>query len=216
MTSIKFVCLANSRRNGESCVAGLILDSNGNITKDWIRPIGKQNHTIPEADAKDIMLLSVVELIGCKKVKKVPWRPEDYYYEELRPKETNKTVQDLIEFANNDSELISRYANSHYYPKDSDKEPSIKNLQSSLALVRATIIGINKSKKKIHLEINSKTIEKQYTGKKRIEKIQKLSGKEVLVIISIVEDHYEPPDKTIPPLHYKLIAEIFNIDKSTI
>ena len=77
-------------------------------------------------------------------------------------------------------------------------------------MVRATIIKVNDDQQ-IYLDIQ---INKKYTGKKRIEEIQKLSGKEVLVVISITEDPYHPPYKTRPLLHYKLIAEIFDIDES--
>ncbi len=65
---IRFVCLANSYKEGGRCVAGIMLDHNNNpIIQDglprWIRPISDEGHGEVREDLVDhIRLLDIIEI----------------------------------------------------------------------------------------------------------------------------------------------------------
>jgi hypothetical protein len=49
MAKVRFVCLANSFKEGGRCVAGIVLDSNNNPENGnvhWIRPVANLLHTV--------------------------------------------------------------------------------------------------------------------------------------------------------------------------
>ena len=200
---MKFICLANSKREGGRCIAGLILDDDGKPTKKWIRPIKPNGSTIALVETKNIELLSVVKIINPQKVAKFKWRPEDYFYTKLIPSNQKISINELENLYNNDSELVrGKYANWNYATTFETKN-YIEKLNSSLALIKGEVIDISKERK---VKINN--IEKNYTGFKTLEELQRLKGKVVFACISIGEQHYQATLEQ-PPLHYKLFAEIF-------
>lgn len=198
----KFICLANSRRNNGRCIAGLLLDDKGNITNQWIRPIKKNNDSIPKQEVKKIDILSVVEAINIKEVPSCSWRPEDVYYDTLILENATKMASELIGLENNESELCD---NMNYETEDSDDPSSVKNLKSSLALLKGTLKSIDENLK-CEILIGSKKINnKTYTGFKTLEDLKSLINKECFFVISIGEQSFNNGTKN---LHYKLIAEI--------
>jgi len=65
MAKVRFVCLANSFKEGGRCVAGIILDNNNNPINgsQWIRPICNTAHNeIPTPLVSNINLLDIVEM----------------------------------------------------------------------------------------------------------------------------------------------------------
>jgi len=65
MAKVRFVCLANSFKEGGRCVAGIILDNNNNSINgsQWIRPICNTVHNeIPTFLVNNINLLDIVEM----------------------------------------------------------------------------------------------------------------------------------------------------------
>jgi hypothetical protein len=65
---IRFVCLANSKKEGGRCVAGILLDKNnkpiiGKLGPKWIRPIYNNEHgEIPTGLVSHIQILDIVEI----------------------------------------------------------------------------------------------------------------------------------------------------------
>ena len=200
----KFVCLANSHRDGGRCIAGLLLNDSNQPTNKWIRPIKKNSSAISEEEAKEINILQIIEITNLKPANQFSWRPEDYYYDNLRSSNGIITSDKLDGLENNQSELCNNF---HYDIIDSDKDTSVKNLKSSLALLKGKFISIDKSTKKCKFIINNKiTINKKtYTGFKEIGELQSFIGKDCFFIVSIGENPYDNGKVT---LHYKLIAEI--------
>lgn len=68
MAKIRFVCLANSFKEGGRCVAGIVLDSNNNPIRpngniQWIRPVCNTAHgEIPNCLALNINVLDILEI----------------------------------------------------------------------------------------------------------------------------------------------------------
>ncbi|GHT21223.1 hypothetical protein AGMMS4957_09690 [Bacteroidia bacterium] len=68
MSKVRFVCLANSFKEGGRCLAGVVLDSNNvpifdNGVIQWIRPISKSFHgKIDAALVENINLLDILEI----------------------------------------------------------------------------------------------------------------------------------------------------------
>jgi hypothetical protein len=78
MPQFEIICLANSRKHGERCVAGLRTDGSG-----WLRPVG----TVPEGtlypppytlhDGTEAGLLDVIR-VGVRTHRPVPRQPENW------------------------------------------------------------------------------------------------------------------------------------------
>jgi len=68
MEKVRFVCLANSFKEGGRCIAGIVLDENNNPIFDngnpkWIRPICNTAHgEVPTHLASNITILDIVEI----------------------------------------------------------------------------------------------------------------------------------------------------------
>jgi hypothetical protein len=68
MSKVRFVCLANSFKEGGRCVAGIILDNNNNPIRQngciqWIRPVCNTAHgEIPNRLALNINILDILEI----------------------------------------------------------------------------------------------------------------------------------------------------------
>ena len=68
MPEVRFVCLANSLKEGGKCVAGIVLDENNNPVFDkenqkWIRPICNTTHgEIPKHLVAHINVLDIIEI----------------------------------------------------------------------------------------------------------------------------------------------------------
>ena len=199
---MEFVCLANSVREGGKCIAGLLLDELGSITKEWVRPITRDGH-IPFDEAENIELLSVVKLIEPKKVKEFHWRLEDYYYESMQTVNKSFKIADLKGLENNNSELVcGQFANWNYDAESSSEDSSVKHLSSSLAFCKGKILGIFPKNEKYLIKFLN--ISKIYTGSRTVKELENCVGKVVFAVISITE-------KPFKDIHYKLIAEIFPI-----
>lgn len=78
---VRFVCLANSYKEGGRCLAGIELDDNNNAIKKhgqpkWIRPVCNTPHgEVPNQIAEPFSILDILEL----EVKE--YRPENYQSE---------------------------------------------------------------------------------------------------------------------------------------
>jgi len=69
--STKIICLANSKKYGERCVAGIEVEESGNVFEivrygtgaKWIRPVSQSGYgEFPVRIARDIKLLDVIEM----------------------------------------------------------------------------------------------------------------------------------------------------------
>ena len=201
--SLKFVCLANSHRDGGHCVAGLKIKAE-KITNQWVRPIPKDHtpHTIPEYMAKKIKLLSVVALDNLQPARTHRSRPEDYYFDKLIPTKNKFNVSDLAGLENNNAELVN---NRHY------DEEKIEGLRSSLVLVKGQIMSTESNTRKIELKVGDIDITKKYTGIQYDKtNIDSLENKDCYAVISVAEKLWQPDiPNPPPPLYCKLIAEVF-------
>lgn len=82
---VKFVCLANSFKEGGKCVAGILLEESreqGIPEKPvWIRPVTRSHHgEIPALEVGEIELLDIIEVEIAEKEESLPHQTENYYY----------------------------------------------------------------------------------------------------------------------------------------
>ncbi|MTF39635.1 dual OB domain-containing protein [Cyanobacterium aponinum] len=84
MTRVEIICLANSKKHGGRCIAGIRTDEKG-----WIRPIGRNDDhgaLFPEdyilIDGSEPRKLSVIE-IGISTPKPKPYQPENWLIETI-------------------------------------------------------------------------------------------------------------------------------------
>jgi hypothetical protein len=82
MAKVEIICLANSKKLGGRCIAGIRTDGKG-----WIRPIGRNDHQgvlFPDdytlIDGSEPKKLSVIE-IGISTSKPKPYQPENWLIE---------------------------------------------------------------------------------------------------------------------------------------
>ena len=84
----RFVCLANSFKEGGRCMAGIELDENNNpklvnIHPVWIRPICKTlNGEIPNAIATPFNVLDIIEMEVTGHPEKRDYQSENVFFNE--------------------------------------------------------------------------------------------------------------------------------------
>lgn len=135
--STKFICLANSFKEGGRCLAGIELDANNNPVilngrPKWIRPVCNSGHgEVPNNIAEHIQILNILEIdiTGHK--------PQDYQSENVAFKENSiRVVENFIP-----SQLVNLCDNKNLIFGNRGKavsQENIANLNHSLMLVEVT------------------------------------------------------------------------------
>ena len=130
----KFVCLANSFKEGGRCLAGIELDANDNPVivngrPKWIRPVCNTEHgEVPNHIAEAFQILNVIELDVTGN------RPEGYQSENVIFSEG--TIRTVAYFAN--YHLVNLCDNANMILGNKGRavsQESIRNLNHSLMLI---------------------------------------------------------------------------------
>jgi hypothetical protein len=131
----KFICLANSYKEGGRCVAGIELDANNNpiITggrPKWIRPVtGAEHGVIPTVMAESFKVLDIIE-IDITDLRPEGYQSENVTFNESNIRVNNKCDKDRLHHLCENKNLIFGSTG-----KAVSKE-NIENLNHSLMLIQ--------------------------------------------------------------------------------
>jgi hypothetical protein len=138
-----FICLANSKKYGERCIAGIeVLKSENGYTivrqdnkPKWIRPVTQEKHgAVPASLVNNISLLDIIEIDETEEV------PDGYQSENVRFKESSLSVVD--QFRPSPGDLAALIDNDQPYLFGRKGKAlsldAIDFLEQSLTFIKAT------------------------------------------------------------------------------
>jgi hypothetical protein len=149
----KFICLANSFKEGGRCLAGIEVDANNNPViingrAKWIRPVCNTLHgEIPNHIAEPFQILNIIELEATGN------QPQGYQSENITFNE--KSIRAVGNF--NRNQLANLCDNRHFifdYRGKAVSQENIGNLNHSLLLVSVT-----------HFEVTQRTYDDRPPGR---------------------------------------------------
>lgn len=218
MVDKTFVCLSNSKKNNDFCVAGKLIDKDGTIG-EWIRPIN-QYGTITSEDCSysDHSSASTLDIISATFLKATPqkFQTENYtidskfYWEKVDEYEyTNATLSLLCDAPN------SLWDNNHESCggiNDQVSPQEAQKIDESLYFIYVGKLTINASKWGNKLKLRGEFVYNNTTYNLKITDIYWLDfyenqplgthiHKNAYITISLALD-------TFGGFHYKLIADI--------
>jgi hypothetical protein len=141
----RFVCLANSKKEGGRCLAGIELDNRSKPMNEagqpkWIRPICKTQHgEVPEYLVRHIGLLDVVEIDTTDYPEKKGFQSENVFFQK-------KSINVLEQFSA--AEIAPLCSGEKLIFGNSGKtlsEQEISELTSSLVLIKTDKFKIRQS-----------------------------------------------------------------------
>lgn len=207
------VCLANSRRSGNYCVAGKEILGDGRYG-EWIRPVNSQNYDnaiSPEdmqlADGGQPKLLDVISIPLLEHVPEQSHQPENYQIDNSQPW-TKQGVLDKQELPALVDEAYDIWRIRRSTKTDRVWESCINEVNQSLLLIRPESLTINASGWKVranfryngeiyNMGVTDPEAESRYAAKEFVE----IATDRVYLCLSIAANPFRSS-------YYKLVAAI--------
>jgi hypothetical protein len=217
-----FICLANSKKYGERCVAGIEVTKNEgsgySIVKNdnkpkWIRPVtGEEHGQVPSDLVGTINLLDVVEIDEIEEV------PNGYQSENIKFKSSSLKVVGKIGLTPDNLDLLSDNQQFNLFGNRGKAIPldTIGTISKSLTLIKvsAATVYIRKDfgKEQYRLKFTFKSAEYDLpiTDVKFLEKC--ISGNSITMNEPIIDDIYLAISLGVEHegWYYKLVAGIIH------
>lgn len=157
-----FVCLANSKKYGERCIAGIEVTKNETtgysiVRKDnkpkWIRPVTGQTHgQVPAELVKHIRLFDVVE------IETVSDLPNGYQSENISFYASTLKVVSKLDMVLSNLEALADHDQKYLFGQKGKaiEMEDIEDIHTSLTLIKAekVVVQARKEQDKVHFRMN--------------------------------------------------------------